>query len=231
MELLKRPAMKRQSPDKSDSRRPVHAFFGLVLACSLSATPAVRAFDTVTRGALSLEPSAQVRFGAQQGTGINFGYGATDHPGERERNAFAASVEPRLGARWDLGESTLYGAVSVAAATTGLDGEMAGNFARSGDAAVNTDEAHVGWRNETFDFSVGGQPYAVGDGLLIADGNFDTGARDGNYWVVPFDSWRNSAILKVNTEPLRGEVFWRRCDRDFGDSRMRGVNLESTALP
>lgn len=223
--------MKRQSPEKSDDTRmgkpcAMRLALGLLLACGNAL-----AFDTVTRGNLTLEPSAQLRFGAQHGTGINFGYGATDVPGERKRDAFAASIEPRLGASWDLSGSTLYGGVSVAAATTGLDGEIAGNFARSGDAAMDTDEAHLGWRNDTFDLSVGAQPYAVGDGLLIADGNFDTGARDGNYWVVPFESWRNSAILKVNTEPVRGEVFWLRSDRDFGDSRMAGVNLETTVRP
>ena len=159
--------MKRQSPEKSDDIRIGKSGAMLLGIGLLLADHHALAFEAFTRGDLTLEPSAQLRFGAQQATGINFGYGATDDPGERERNAFAASIEPRLGASWDLSGSTLYGGVSVAAATTGLDGEIAGNFARSGDAAVDTDEAHLGWRNETFDFSIGAQPYAVGDGLLI----------------------------------------------------------------
>lgn len=172
-----------------------------------------------------------LRFGLQQGSGINFGYGAFDHPGETNRTSLSASIEPRLGLKWGLDASELYGAVSVAAAATDLDGEIAGSFARSGDAAIDTDEAHVGWRNNRIDFSVGAQDFTVGDGLLIADGNFDTGAEDGNFWVVPFNAWRNSAILKVNTEPVRADVFWLRSDRDFGDARVTGINLETNVRP
>lgn len=170
-----------------------------------------------------------MRLGLQYGTGINFGFGALDTPGERKRASLSGSIEPRLGAKFALDRSELYGGVSVAAAATTLDGEISGAFARSGDTAVNTDEAFMGWRNQTLDFSVGAQDFTVGDGLLIADGNFDTGANDGNYWVVPFSAWRNSAILRVNTGALRGEAFWLRSDRDFGDSRIAGINVETNA--
>jgi hypothetical protein len=117
----------------------------------------------------------------------------------------------------------------VAGAATALDGEISGAFARAGDATVDTDEAFVGWRNARLDLSFGGQEFSVGDGLVIADGNFDTGGEDGNYWVVPFNAWRNSAILKLTGDTLRADMFWLRSDRDFGDARVAGVNVETIA--
>jgi hypothetical protein len=196
----------------------------------LAGSPAA-ALEPRTYGALRTEPSLEVRLGVQHGTGINFGAGASDARAETNRSSLSASIEPRLGWQWSLATSELYGGLSVAAATTTLDGEIAGNFARSGDTAIDTDEAFVGWRYGQVDISVGAQEFTVGDGLLIADGNFDTGRRDGNYWVAPFGAWRNSAILKLDTSPVHADVFWLHSDRDFGDARLTGVNLETALHP
>jgi hypothetical protein len=138
------------------------------------------------------------------------------------------SAEPRLGLRLptaDAGE--FYGAISAVAATTTLDGEVGGNFARAGDAAADTDEAHVGWRRGGVDLSVGAQEYWIGDGLIIGDGNLDTGPDDGQFWNFPFNAWRNSGILRLDGERLRGELFWLRSDRDYGDARVAGLNVEN----
>jgi hypothetical protein len=35
-------------------------------------------------------------------------------------------------------------------------------------------------------------------------------------------------VVKINTEPVRGDVFWLRTDGDFRDSRVVGVSLETT---
>ncbi|MDA0824546.1 MAG: hypothetical protein O3C28_19305, partial [Proteobacteria bacterium] len=59
------------------------------------------------------------------------------------------------------------------------------------------------------------------------DGNFDTGAKQGNFWLGPFDSWRNAAVVAYNGEALRGDAFWLRSDSDFGGSRLYGVNVEN----
>lgn len=186
-------------------------------------------FEPYQHGPLTAHVTLNTRLGFQYGSGINFGLGALDDDAESERSSFAASIEPKLELSWALSESLLYGGISVAAATTALDGEMSGQFARAGDDAIDTDEAHVGWRNALLDFAFGAQEFSVGDGLLIGDGNLDTGGEEGQYWVVPFQAWRNAAVLKVNTGPLRGDVFWLRSDRDFGDARVVGVNLETSA--
>ena len=186
------------------------------------------ALETRHFGALSIEPTVNMRLGMQYGTGINFGYGAIDDPGETERSSASMSIKPRIGLAYQTSPGTqLYAAVSAAAATTTLDGEIGGQYARSGDADIDTDDLHIGWRNEMFDLSVGAQEFWVGDGFLIGDGNLDTGKRDGQFWNFPFAAWRNSAILKFNTEHVHGDVFWLRSDQDFGDSRVVGINLEN----
>ena len=43
------------------------------------------AFETRHYGALGITPTVNARLGLQYGTGINFGYGAIDSPGETER--------------------------------------------------------------------------------------------------------------------------------------------------
>lgn len=197
---------------------------------ALAGAQPLPAFEMQQLGALTLEPSLNLRLGAQHAAGINFGYGASDTPGETTRDAASLSLKPRLGLTLPLppgGE--LYAAVSAVGATTTLDGEVGGNFARSGDAAFDTDEAHVGWRNEVFELAIGAQEFWIGDGFIVGDGNLDTGADDGQFWNFPFAAWRNSAIFKVTTEHLRGELFWLRSDRDFGDSRVAGVNVENVA--
>ena len=200
----------------------IAALAGMVLARDGAA------LETRHYGALSIEPSVNARLGMQYGTGINFGYGALDDAGETERSSASMSVKPRLAASYDAAATTqLYGAVSAAAATTTLDGEIGGQFARAGDAAIDTDELYLGVRNAHFDLSFGAQEFWVGDGFLIGDGNLDTGKRDGQFWNFPFAAWRNSAILKVNTDTLHGDLFWLRSDQDFGDSRVVGLNVEN----
>ena len=198
------------------------------LVSTFAASAALHGFEKVTLGQLALDPSLNLRFGAQYGSGINYGFGAIDTPGEDRRASSSFSVKPRLGLVWSESPAgELYAGVSVVGAGTLLDGEMAGQFARSGDTAIDTDEAHVGWRNATFDLSVGAQEYSIGDGLIIGDGNFDTGARDGQFWNFPFAAWRNSAIARMATSEIRAEAFWLRSDRDFGDSRIAGLNAEN----
>lgn len=172
------------------------------------------AFETRHIGQLALEPSLNPRLGLQYGTGINFGHGALDAPGETERSAASMSIKPRLGYDFEQApDSHFYGGLSVAA-TTQLDGEIGGQFARSGDYAVGIDESFAGWRTANVDFSYGAQNFWVGDGFLIGDGNLDTGANDGQFWNFPDEAWRNSAIFKAHNDYARREVFWLRSDRD-----------------
>lgn len=180
----------------------------------------------------TLVPSLEMRLGLQWAEGINYGFGAIDTPGETRRSALAISLEPRLALSRALGAGEFYGGVSLVGATTQLDGELSGQFARAGSKAVETEDAFFGWRTGSIDVSVGAQTYTVGDGLVIGNGNFDTGPDNGNFWVGPFDAWRNSAIIKLALAPgLAAEAFWLRADDDFGDARVVGANLKSIDHP
>ncbi len=208
---------------------------GIAQLCALLALASgANAFETISIGKANIKPSFGTLLGLQRGNGINYGLGALDSIGETERSVLYLALKPKLEATLALaptevaGASSVYGGVSFVAATTTLDGEISGQIARSGDQAFDTDHAFVGWRNDTIDLSVGGQEFSVGDGFIIGDGNFNQGGEDGQYWTGAFQSWRNSAVLKVNTKPLRADLFWLRTDQDFRDSRVAGINIETT---
>lgn len=205
----------------------------LALAAALAA-PAPIAYELYDHHGLKAEASMLTRAGIRYGTGINYGFGALTGFGqlfsstdEQERADLQLGLRPRLTVDYALPTATLYGGVSVVAATTTLDGELSGQFGRSGDQALDTDEAFVGLRWGVFDLSYGGQQYTIGDGLIIGDGNFNQGHDNGQYWIGMFTAWRNAAVLKVNTAPVRGDLFWLRTDGDLGDSRVVGVNIEN----
>ena len=199
----------------------------ILLALALATFP-LYAFDDLEFGDLTVSPSLNMRLGLQYGTGINFGLGALDDIGERERSTLYAAIKPGFKTHWQRPSSQFYGEFSAVLATTTLDGEISGQVARSGDEAFETDHAYFGWRNDVIDISFGGQEYTVGDGFIVGDGNFNQGGEDGQYWTGAFLAWRNSAIFKATLTHAKFEAFWLRTDRDLGDSRVAGVNLETT---
>lgn len=203
-------------------------------ACTLVAA-AAPAYELFARNGLVATGELNVRAGFRHGENINFGLGAVQGfgsltpVGETSREDLQMAVKPGLGVEYTLPASTLYGGLTVVAATTTLDGELSGQFARSGDQVVDTDAAYVGWRNEIFDLSYGGREFSVGDGFIIGDGNFNQGHDNGQYWTGGFTAWRNTGVLKVNTDPVRGDLFWLRTDGDLGDSRVAGINIENSS--
>lgn len=184
------------------------------------------AFESIAVNGWTLTPGLEARVGLQYGSGINFGLGALDDIGETERASASFSLEPRLAFEHTAGSGTFFGAVSVVGATNVLDGELSGQFGRSGDSRIDVDEAHVGWRDDRFSISIGPREFVVGDGLVIADGNFDIGAEQGQFWVAPFNAWKNAVIASVDSGSLHGDAFWLRSDGGFGDARLYGFNVE-----
>jgi hypothetical protein len=204
-------------------RRSLTALLSLVL---LGSGVNLSAFQPLQLGDWTIAPELELRFGLQYGDGINFGAGALDAPAEDDRASASLSLEPALRATHALGEGEFYTGVSLVGATNVLDGEISGQFARAGDSRVDIDEAHVGWRNDWFDLALGPQKLMIGDGLLIGDGNFDIGDSEGQFWVAPFDAWKNAAVLKVQGKQVRADAFWLRSAGGFGDSRLYGINIE-----
>lgn len=212
------------------SHRPLVALFPMLLLVN----PDARAYDLFARDGLTATAELNVRAGFRRGENINFGHGAVmgfgslTSTGETSRNDLQMALKPGLNVEYALTGATLYGGVTAVAATTTLDGELSGQFARSGDQATDTDAAYVGWRNDWLDLSYGGREFTVGDGFIIGDGNFNQGHDNGQYWTGAFTAWRNTGVLKVNTDPIRGDLFWLRTDGDLGDSRIAGLNIENS---
>jgi len=194
---------------------------------------AVAAYELFDHAGFVATGEVNVRAGFRRGEDINFGLGAVQGfgsltpVGETSRNDLQMAIKPGLNVEYALPASALYGGVTAVAATTTLDGELSGQFARSGDQAFDTDAAYVGWRNDWLDLSYGGREFTVGDGFIIGDGNFNQGHDNGQYWTGAFTAWRNTGVLKVNTDPVRGDLFWLRTDGDLGDSRIAGLNVEN----
>ncbi len=204
-------------------RRGGPAIFAGCLAVLTSSISSAEQFEL---GPVAFDTGVTAISSFQTGSGVNYGAGAVDDPGDTKRTVMAASIEPWVELNSALGDSSVYAAASGVLAGSFFDGEVGGLFGRGGDEELETELLHVGWRNATFDVSVGAQDYIVGDGLVIGDGNLDTGADDGQYWLLPFSAWRNSAIARMKTDWLRVETFWLRSDRDFGAARLAGVNFE-----
>lgn len=202
----------------------------LCAALTSAAVSPVTAYDLYDRHGLSAKGEVNTRLGLRYGTNLNYGFGAIDSPDDKDRIDLETAIKPLLSLKYTLPASELYGAVSVVAATTQVDGELSGQFGRSGDSDIDTDAAHVGWRNRYLDFSVGAQDFTIGDGFVVGDGNFNKGGENGEYWIGAYSAWRNTAILRLNTSPIRADAFWLRTDDDLGDDRVVGFNIENSSV-
>ncbi|MBI5618063.1 MAG: hypothetical protein HY943_17405 [Gammaproteobacteria bacterium] len=220
---------------RTSRRRAQSASLAITLS-ALAGAPSASAYQLFDSGGFSANANLNLRMGFRHGEEINFGKGALAgfgqifrSTGEKSRNDLEVAAKPFLGLKYQLDGSELYSGVSVVGATTTLDGELSGQMARSGDRVLKTDHAYVGWRNETFDLSFGAQEFSVGDGLIIGDGNFNQGHDNGQYWTGAFAAWRNTGILKINTSPIRADLYWLRTDADLGGSDVVGINVENSS--
>jgi hypothetical protein len=206
-----------------------------LLALCLTAL-SVEAYELHADERWRADASLNARVGLRQGYGLNFGRGALQDfgtfnrsTGERKRTDLQLALRPSLTTEF-LGpaETKLYGGVTLVAATATLDGELSGQFARAGDQAFDNDAAYVGLQRGVFDLSGGAQAFTVGDGFILGDGTFNQGHDNGQYWTGAFEAWRNTAILRINTDPVRGDVFWLKGDVDLSHARLVGFNLENS---
>ena len=65
----------------------------------------------------------------------------------------------------------------------------------------------------------------IGDGFLIYDGDVDQ-FENGVYYLAPRDSFEKAALLRFNTKPVRGDLFFLKADRDQDKAELWGVNIE-----
>ncbi len=165
--------------------------------------------------------------------GTNFGAGLETPGGKKRTNIgwYEGFAIPYVKGSIDTDGGQFYGSLGgIAAATRGTSDASGGTFHQPGDADI--EYAYIGWKSSSLlphedliDLSFGRQTFKVGDGFLIEDGNADA-AIDGGLYLGGRFSFSQSAIARINGNPVRFDVFYLKADRDFGSPRLVGANGE-----
>jgi hypothetical protein len=143
-------------------------------------------------------------------------------------------LEPRIDLSYDTGTiGEFFGAAAVIGAGTRSNGDP-GGFTFDNPEDVDLGQLHAGWKSgdllsglgkDALTVSFGRQDFHVGDGFLIWDGNFDT-AGDATYWLAPRTAFDNTAIITLNTGPIRADAFYLKSDKDNDNAELVGGNFE-----
>lgn len=172
-------------------------------------------------------------------TNAQNGLGSLSSHGVRQggRRWAEGYVAPGLEADYQLNDSTLYGGVRATASITRGDGEAQRNAVTDmRPESLSLSEAYLGWKSgqsfttlgeDAVDLSAGRQGFVIGDGFLIADGTLDSFRRN-NYVVGPRAAFDRTVLLRLNTEPVRADVF--RLESNTDQRYMRGKDSAATAL-
>jgi hypothetical protein len=172
-------------------------------------------------------------------TNAQNGLGSLSSHGVRQggRRWAEGYVTPGLEAEYQLNDSALYGGVRATASITRGDGEAQRNAVTDmRPESLSLSEAYLGWKSgqsfaalgeDAVDASIGRQGFVVGDGFLIADGTLDSFRRN-NHVVGPREAFDRTAILRLNTAPIRADLF--RLESNTDQSFMRGKDSAATAL-
>lgn len=214
---------------------------GVAVAVATTCTSAYAEYTLVDKGGFQATLGFKASAYAAYTGSANFGGGRIDlvtlQNTGTDVDSYEGYFEPVLNWLYDMGqEGTLYGAISGVAEGSAGDGDPIGYTA--GDVRELDDEyLYVGWRGDTIDFSVGAQDFVVGDSFLIADGHID--AVDDLYWSAAHTAFRRTAIVRVNTDPVRADLFYLRSDETVvqdatgavlefsqGDTEVAGLNVE-----
>lgn len=178
---------------------------------------------------------ANPRFG---GASNNLNGGRQNH-----RDWFEGFAKPGLGLEGAVGGGTGYAGLSAVSSFTRGNGEAQATATTSDQPEfTGLEDAFIGWRSgdvfaslgeDAIDVSVGNQAFSVGDGFLLVDGTAE-GSRRAAYVLGPRAAFEKTAILRVNTSPVRADLFHLQGNVDqhrmrAGDSpatRLYGANVE-----
>lgn len=167
------------------------------------------------------------------------GLGSLSSHGKREggRRWVESYVTPGLELSYFLNDTTLYAGVKATGSATRGDGEAQRNSVTDMQPdAFGLTEAYAGWKSglafaslgeDAIDISVGRQNFVIGDGFLIADGTLDSFRRN-TYVLGARSAFDRTAILRLNTEPVRADIFHLESTTD--QAYMRGKDDAATAL-
>ncbi|MGE5517139.1 MAG: alginate export family protein [Bacteroidota bacterium] len=190
--------------------------------------------------AVTLGVAAFASPNAQFGSGINSPTAAGGAATRTTSNPqwVEAFVKPELKAAYATsGAGTVYGAVSAVGALTRGDGDANYVSATYGNPErIAIEDAYLGWKSGTLfssfgedaiDLSGGRQSFKIADGFLVADGTADVGER-ASYWSFPRSAFKQTAIARVNTDPVRADVFMLKNDSSL--SNTSSLDQPSTTL-
>lgn len=185
------------------------------LAAGIAAGPPPAAgepADAVIRlGELEILPVLDAGFGAFAVSNTQNGSG---NPGRR--NWIEGFVAPGLDLAHPLGDGSLYAGLTAIGSLTRGDGDaQAPSSTARRPEHLGLDRLVLGWRSgerfatlgrDAVDFSAGRQGLVIGDGFLIADGTAE-GFRRAAYVTGPRGAFDRTAILKLDTAPVRADLF------------------------
>lgn len=169
------------------------------------------------------------------------GIGTTSRSRERAggRQWMEGFVKPTVGFEWqDTNAGEAYGKASVVATATRGAGEAGATSTTSDQPEyLALNDLYVGWRSgllfgdvvapNALDISVGNQEFTVGDGFLLTNGTLDGGGRAA-YYLGPRNTFERTAILKLNTEPVRADLF--HLESGVDQKRMRAADNPATKM-
>ncbi len=190
---------------------------------------------------------AEIKAGVVLGMGgmfannAQYGAGSADTRNESIRRKSPKWIEkyikPSVTGTFDVGNgSTGYAGLSVIGAK---------NFGKGEPNIISTtshepgrfglEDAYVGWKSgklfksadDLVDFSLGNQSFTIGDGFIICDGTTDGSGR-GAYYIGPRTAFRETAILKINSSPVRLKFF--HLQNNSNQQIMRGGDQPRTWL-
>jgi len=229
---------RRDDVPRNSSRSALLAALLLVATAPGAATAEDQPDDSAPDPAFSLSFGVEAAIGGFSTDGANFGAGRVDlRDGEVSGDPTWGEgyIKPWIDAEYRIeGAGLLYGGLSAVAAGTVGDGDP-GGYTRDGDGSVDLETAFLGWRSggllegslgeDALDLSYGRQEFQVGDGFLILDGNSEQ-ADDGAYWLAPRRAFQQAGLIRLNTHPLRADLFYLKADRDQDHTELAGLNLE-----
>lgn len=211
---------------------------GLLAVCvGFSAAPVQAEIYGVDYQGLHAGVGLSAAMGTFHTNNSNFGAGGVVN-GDKDNSWFEAYIMPSLNMSYDTGKfGMFYGEFSYVGTQT-FGGVDPAGFSLDDNGEENpgkweSELFYAGWKSGTLipglpenviDVSYGEQTFSIGDGFLVADAEFD-GAK-GCYWIAPHKSFRETAILKINTEPVRADIFYLKADKDYADTELYGINVE-----
>lgn len=146
-------------------------------------------------------------------------------------------IAPGIALDYFVNDTTFYGGVTLLGSATRGQGEPQRNSVTgTRPERLELDEAYLGWKSglafselgeDAVDLSAGRQGFVVGDGFLIADGTLDS-FRRGAYVIGPRASFDNTAIARLNTQPVRADLF--HLEGNVDQRSLRGNDSAGTSL-